>query len=49
VNKQKTLELMHSSAKEHKQGLLVVTHDLELVHAFDAVIQFEEINQHGQK
>ena len=49
VNKQKTLELMHSSAKEHNQGLLVVTHDLELVHAFDAVIQFEEINQHGQK
>ena len=49
VNKQKTLELMHSSAKEHKQGLLVVTHDLELVHTFDAVIQFEEINQHGQK
>ena len=49
VNKQKTLELMHSSAKEHKQGLLVVTHDLELVHAFDAVIQFEEINQHEQK
>lgn len=49
VNKQKTLELMHSSAKEHKQGLLVVTHDLELVHTFDVVIQFEEINQHGQK
>jgi len=49
ANKHKTLELLHSSAKEHNQGLLVVTHDLELVHAFDAVIQFEEINQHGQK
>ena len=49
VNKKKTLDLMHSSAKEHRQGLLVVTHDLELVHAFDAVIQFEELNQYGQK
>lgn len=44
-NKQKALELMHVTAREHDQGLLVVTHDLELIDSFDTVIHFEELNQ----
>lgn len=44
-NKQKALECMLAGAKEHRGGLLVVTHDLELVDSFDTVIQFEQLNQ----
>ena len=44
-NKQKALECMLAGAKEHRGGLMVVTHDLELVDSFDSVIQFEQLNQ----
>ena len=36
---------MLAGAKEHRVGLMVVTHDLDLVDSFDSVIQFEQLNQ----
>ncbi|MDG2488042.1 MAG: ATP-binding cassette domain-containing protein [Roseibacillus sp.] len=48
-NKRKALDLMHLTAKEHDQGLLVVTHDLELIDSFDTIIHFEELNQSGKQ
>ena len=48
ANKQKTLQMMQSIAKEQGQALLVATHDLDLVGSFDAVIHFEDLNHASQ-
>ncbi len=45
LNKRKVLDVMITTARERGQCLVVATHDVELLDAFDAVVQFEELNQ----
>ena len=45
LNKRKVLDVMINTARERGQCLVVATHDVELLDAFDAVVQFEELNQ----
>ncbi len=44
-NKRRVLDVMINTARERGQCLVVATHDVELLDAFDAVVQFEELNQ----
>ena len=45
TNKRRVLELMIEFAREDGRALVVATHDVELLDAFDEVVQFEELNQ----
>lgn len=45
TNKRRILDLMINFARENRRTLVVATHDLELLDAFDEVVQFEELNQ----
>lgn len=45
VNKRKVLDLMIDFAQEGDRSLVVATHDVELLDAFDEVVQFEKLNQ----
>ena len=45
TNKRRVLDLMIKFARDDQRALVVATHDLELLDAFDEVVQFEELNQ----
>ena len=45
TNKRKVLDLMIEFARNDERALVVATHDVELLDAFDEVVQFEELNQ----
>ncbi len=45
TNKRVVLDLMISFAKEDNRALVIATHDVELLDAFDEVVQFEELNR----
>ena len=44
TNKRKVLDLMIKSAKDDNCALVVATHDVELLDAFDEVVEFETLN-----
>lgn len=44
-NKHKVLDLMIDFARKEKRAMVVATHDVELLGAFDEVVQFDELNQ----
>jgi putative ABC transport system ATP-binding protein len=44
-NKDKVLDLMIEFARGDGRALVVATHDVELLDSFDAVVQFDELNQ----
>ena len=48
ANKRKALDLMIASAREHGRALVVATHDLELLDAFDEVFRFDELNENQE-
>lgn len=45
VNKRKVLDLMIDFARREQRALVVATHDVELLDAFDEVVQFEDLNR----
>ncbi|MEM0897355.1 MAG: ABC transporter ATP-binding protein [Verrucomicrobiota bacterium] len=45
TNKRKVLDLMIDFAKAKNRALIVATHDVDLLDAFDEVVQFDELNQ----
>ncbi len=47
-NKHKVLALMIASARERGRSLVVATHDLDLLDAFDEVHQFDELNKYRE-
>lgn len=48
-NKRKALELMMGFARRDGRALLVATHDLQLLDAFDEVVEFEQLNLYGRE
>lgn len=45
TNKRKALDLMIDFTRQEDRALVVATHDVELLDAFDDVVQFEELNR----
>ncbi|MEM9480490.1 MAG: ABC transporter ATP-binding protein [Verrucomicrobiota bacterium] len=45
TNKRKVLDLMIEFTKAKDRALIVATHDVDLLDAFDEVVQFESLNQ----
>ena len=45
ANKRKALDLMIDFARNEDRALVVATHDLDLLEAFDEVVQFDELNK----
>lgn len=49
ANKERILELLFRSVKEHNATLLAVTHDHDLLPRFDRVVDFQDFIQEGNR